>query len=213
MSPIPLQAGPLLALDYLGIAVFALSGALVAAEKRQNVVTFAFFAAATGIGGGTLRDLLIGAPVFWVHQNTFLVVCLGAAVVVWFGAARFPGFGRALPWLDAVGLIAYSIYGTEKALRYGIAPVPASVMGILTACAGGILRDVLAERPSILLRPEVYVSAAALSAGLYMVLILAGLAPVAAALLAGLSGFGLRGAAIVHGLHLPSHPGPRRPLA
>lgn len=200
------QHEPLLALDYLGILVFAISGALVAARKKQNFVTFAFFAAATGMGGGTLRDLLIGAPVFWVNHNMSLLVCLGAALAVWF-LARAPAAPKALLWFDAVGLAAYAVYGTEKALQHGIAPVPASAMGIMTACAGGIIRDVLAEQPSILLRPEIYVTAAALSSVLYTILAQTDVPSVAAAAVAGLVGFSLRGAAIVRGLGLPSFDG------
>ncbi len=202
------QQEPLLALDYLGITVFAVSGALVAAQKQQNFVTFAFFAAATGMGGGTLRDLLIGAPVFWVNHNLSLLVCLVAALGVWF-LARGPAVPKAFLWFDAVGLAAYAVYGTDKALQHGIAPLPASTMGIMTACAGGIIRDVLAEQPSILLRPEVYVSAAASSAVLYTALVHASLPTVAAAAVAGLVGFTLRGVAIVTGLGLPSFGAPR----
>ncbi|GAB4525362.1 MAG: trimeric intracellular cation channel family protein [Haliangiales bacterium] len=200
--PALLDQGPLVWLDYLGIAVFAVSGALVAAEKRQNLVTFVFFAAATGMGGGTLRDLFIGAPVFWVGHNMSLLVCLGAALGVWF-VARAPTAPKALLWFDAIGLAAYAVYGTEKALRYGIAPVPASAMGVMTACAGGIVRDVLAGQPSILLRPEVYVTAAALSATLYTAFTQFEVQPIVAAVIASLLGFALRGAAISRGLGLP----------
>src|SRR5438034_9776084 len=95
----------LVLLDYFGIAVFAISGALLAAEKRQTLVTFIFFAVVTGIGGGTLRDLLIGAPVFWVHANATLLICVGAAVIAWLTShRRFAG--RALLWFDAAGLAA-----------------------------------------------------------------------------------------------------------
>ena len=79
-------------------------------------------------------------------------------------------------WFDAAGLAAYATYGAAKALSYGVAPVPAFGMGVLTACAGGIIRDVLAGEPSILMRPELYVTAAALSAGLFVGLTLLGVA-------------------------------------
>lgn len=189
-------------LDIIGIAVFAISGALVAAERGGNFVTFAFFAAVTGMGGGTLRDLLIGAPVFWVSDNVWLLLCLTAALIVWLSRHVTV---RALLWFDAVGLVAYAVYGTEKALQYGIAPVPASFMGIMTATAGGIIRDVLAHHPSILLRPEVYVTAAALTAMTYATATYFGVAPVAAALLAIALGFALRSAAIVFQIKLPSY--------
>lgn len=163
-------------LDYFGIAVFAVSGALLAAEKRQTLVTFIFFAVVTGVGGGTLRDLLIGAPVFWVHTNATLMICIGAGLLVWLlSRQRFSEL--ALLWFDAAGLAAYATYGAAKALSYGVAPVPAFGMGVLTACAGGIIRDVLAGEPSILMRPELYVTAAALSAGLFVVLTLAAAPP------------------------------------
>ena len=191
-------------LDYFGLGVFAISGALLAAEKKQTLVTFIFFAVVTGVGGGTLRDLLIGAPVFWVHTNATLVICVGAALLVWI-VSRRRFAGRALLWFDAAGLAAYAAYGAAKALGFGVAPVPAFAMGVLSACAGGIIRDVLAGEPSILMRPEIYVTAASLSAGLFVVLTLAALPfwPVVAIAIA--AGFALRGVAIARGWSLPHY--------
>lgn len=204
MDPLPAALPAALEwLDYFGIAVFAVSGALLAAEKGQTIVTFLFFALVTGVGGGTLRDLLIGAPVFWVHDNATLLICIVAAVAVWLAGRRWLA-GNALLWFDALGLAAYSTFGAAKALAYGIAPIPAFVMGVLTACAGGIIRDVLAGEPSILMRPELYVTAAALSAGLFVGLALTGLAVWPAAIIAGAAGFALRGMAIARGVALPA---------
>lgn len=190
-------------LDYFGIAVFAASGALLAAEKKQTLVTFFFFAVVTGVGGGTLRDLLIGAPVFWMHNNMTLLICIGAATIVWFAGKSWLA-GNALLWFDALGLAAYSTFGAAKALSFGVAPVPAFAMGVMTACVGGIIRDVLAGEPSILMRPELYVTAAALSSGLFVILVLAGVSIWPAAILAGTAGFVLRGAAIARGIALPA---------
>ena len=211
MTPItpdlPLVTGPVLSLlDLTGTAVFALSGALVAAGKRQTLVTFAFFALVTGVGGGTVRDLLIGAPVFWMRGSVVPFICLAMAVVVWVTPARLWS-GRTLAWLDAAGLGAYAVFGAAKSLGAGIDPLPAAVMGVVTACVGGIVRDVLAGEPSILMRPELYVTAAALSAGLFVGCVAAGLAVPVAAALAALAGFGLRAAAIRWRLALPAHPG------
>src|SRR6478609_2760719 len=154
---VPHFSDALVLLDLFGIAVFAISGALLAAEKRLDLITFIFFAAVTGVGGGTLRDLLIGAPVFWVRTNATLLICIGAAVLVWFiSRRRFAG--NALLWFDAAGMAAYAAYGAAKALSYGVAPVPAFAMGVLTACIGGIIRDVLAGEPSVLMRRELYVT-------------------------------------------------------
>lgn len=202
-----LTALPLL--DVAGIAVFALSGALAAARAKQTLVTFAFFALMTGVGGGTIRDLLIGAPVFWVRAEWVPLTCLGMALLVWLTPERWwsgaEGKYGALDWFDAVGLAAYAVFGTAKALSFGIGPVPAAMMGIITACAGGILRDVLAGQPSIILRPEIYVTAAALSAGLFVALLMFGLWWPLAAVIAALAGFGLRAMAITRGLALPGY--------
>jgi uncharacterized membrane protein YeiH len=194
----------LVLLDYFGIAVFAISGALVAAERRTDFVTFVFFAVATGIGGGTLRDLLIGAPVFWVRNNGTLVICIAAALLVWF-VSRRRFAGKALLWFDAAGMAAYASYGAAKALGFGVAPVPAFAMGVLTACVGGIIRDVLAGEPSVLMRRELYVTPAALSAGLFVALILVGVGVWIAAIIATAAGFALRGGAIMRGWSLPQY--------
>ena len=202
-APIPLE--PLLAvLDMAGVAVFAVSGALAAARIKQTIVTFAFFAAITGIGGGTLRDLLIGAPVFWVGRSDYLGICLVAAAAVWLLKADRWRM-NALLWFDALGLGAYSVLGAAKALSLGVPALPSVVMGVLTASFGGIVRDLLAGEPSILLRREIYVSAAALGAGTYVGLTLLGLSFWPAAVIGAAAGFGLRGVAIATGLALPGY--------
>jgi uncharacterized membrane protein YeiH len=192
------------ALNYLGIAVFAASGAVLAAERKQTLVTFVFFAVATAVGGGTVRDLLIGAPVFWIRENWTLLICFVGALAVWVTPAGLWG-GRALAWLDAIGLAAYGVYGAAKALAFGVAPVPAFALGVFTACLGGIVRDVLAGEPSILMRPELYVTAAALSSGAMVGLSLAGVPAWQAAVAAALLGFALRAAALVWRLGLPAY--------
>jgi uncharacterized membrane protein YeiH len=191
-------------LDLAGTAVFALSGALLAARMRQTFVTMSFFALITGVGGGSVRDLLIGAPVFWVRDPWVAPVCLGIALLAWFTPRKW-WEGKLLEWADAAGLAAYTVLGSAKALAFGLAPVPAVLMGVITGCVGGIIRDVLAARPSILMRPEIYVTAAALSSGLCVLgqtlalpreLVWSG---------AALAGFALRGLAITKGLGLPAY--------
>jgi uncharacterized membrane protein YeiH len=203
------QIGPILPwLDLVGIAVFAATGALAATRRALTFVTAAFFALVTGVGGGTIRDLLIGAPVFWVHDARYAALCLAVAVLVWMTPARWWN-DRTFDWLDAFGLAAYAAFGAAKSLGYGVPPVPAALMGVITACVGGIIRDVLAGEPSILIRPELYVTAAALAAVLYVGLALAGLTPLAAGLIAAAAGFALRGAAIRWKLALPAYRGGR----
>ena len=202
--PAPRRARPLLDfLDFAGIAVFALSGALLAAEKRQTLVTFVFFAVVTGVGGGTVRDLLIGAPVFWVHENATLLICLAAALVVWLTPER--GSGTAGPCSGSMRRARRLTppSAPPRALPSASRRCRRSRMGVLTGCLGGIIRDVLAGEPSILMRPELYVTAAALSAARW-----SGCCWPACRALAGLiaavAGFALRGPAIRRGWSLPA---------
>jgi uncharacterized membrane protein YeiH len=191
-------------LDLFGIAVFAASGALAAARAGQTLVTFAFFALVTGVGGGTVRDLLIGAPVFWVHDWRVPAVCLGTALAIWVLPRKlWPE--RAIDWFDAVGLAVYSVFGAAKALSLGVPPLPAVMMGVMTACVGGIIRDVLAGVPSILLRPEIYVTAAALAAGLFVGLVIMGVTVPVASAIGAAAGFGLRALAIARGWKIPGY--------
>jgi uncharacterized membrane protein YeiH len=206
-SSVVANIGPILPwLDLFGIAVFAATGALAATRRGQTIVTATFFALITGVGGGTVRDLLIDAPVFWVHDASVASLCLGMSAIVWITPQHWWS-DRSFAWLDALGLAAYAAFGAAKALGYGIPPVPAAVMGVVTACVGGIIRDVLAGEPSILMRPELYVTAAALASSVYVLLSLAGLPPYAAGFLAAAAGFALRAAAIVWRLGLPAYRG------
>lgn len=195
-------------LDIAGIALFALSGAVLAARLRQTFVTMAFFALVTGVGGGTVRDLLIRAPVFWIDDPWVSAVCLATALIAWFTPVSW-WEGKGFAYADGAGLAAYAVLGSAKALAYGIPPVPAALMGVMTGCIGGIIRDVVAGRPSIIMQPELYVTAAALSAALTV-------AGMAATSLLGLpdiwvwgtafaSGFALRSAAIRWEWGLPSY--------
>lgn len=191
-------------LDLAGTAVFALTGALLAARLKQTFVTMAFFALVTGVGGGSLRDILIGAPAFWLHDPWVAPVIFATALVAWF-TPRSWWEGNLLEWADAAGLAAFAVLGTAKALAFGVDPLPAIVLGIVTGCAGGVVRDVIAGEPSIIMRPELYVTAAALSAGLTAGASLAGLPDGISWITAWIAGFALRGAAIRWKLALPSY--------
>jgi uncharacterized membrane protein YeiH len=201
-------------LDIAGIALFALSGAVLAARLRQTFVTMAFFALVTGVGGGTVRDLLIAAPVFWIDDPWVAPVCLGTALIAWFTPVRW-WEGKGFAYADGAGLAAYAVLGSAKAMAYGIPPVPAALMGVITGCVGGIIRDVVAGRPSIIMQPELYVTAAALSAGLSVAGMIAapllGVIDAAAWAVAFACGFALRSAAIRWAWGLPSY-GERHPL-
>lgn len=188
-------------LDYAGVAVFALTGALAAARDRHDIITFWFFAVVTGVGGGTLRDLLIGAPVFWISDAAYLWIGAAASLVVWIASERVER-AAALIWLDALGLAAYAVIGAAKALALHVDPVVATAMGVLTACFGGVIRDVLAGQPSVLLKREISVSAALLAAASFVTLTVLGLEPVWAGVIGAVAGFALRAGAIHYGWRL-----------
>ena len=191
-------------LDLMGTAVFALTGALLAARLGQTFVTMAFFALVTGVGGGSIRDMLIGTPAFWLRDPSVAPVIFGTALIAWFTPRRW-WEGKLLEWADAAGLAAFAVLGTAKALAFGVAPLPAVVLGIITGCAGGVIRDVIAGVPSILMRPELYVTAAALSSLLTAMGAIAGMADAYTWAVAWLAGFVLRGAAIRWAIALPAY--------
>ncbi|MBN9242200.1 MAG: trimeric intracellular cation channel family protein [Mesorhizobium sp.] len=200
-------------LDYAGVAVFAATGALAASRKQLDIIGFLFLAAATGIGGGTLRDLILGVPVFWVANRAYVLICAAMAVVVFFGAHRVESRYRLLLWLDAIGIAAFSVMGAAKGLAVTDSATIAIVMGVLTATFGGVLRDLLAGEPSVLLRPEIYVTAALAGSALYTLGAVVGLAAPAAALAGFAAAFLVRGGALRFGWSFPayrSRPG-RRP--
>lgn len=196
------------ALDLAGTAVFALTGALLAARLRQTFVTMAFFALVTGVGGGSLRDMLLGAPAFWLDDPWVAPVIFATALIAWFTPRRW-WEGELLEWADAAGLAAFAVLGAAKALAFGVAPEPAAVLGVGTGCAGGVARDVIAGVPSIIMRPELYVTAAALAAGLAVTGWMVELPDAATWAIAWAAGFGLRGAAIRWKLALPGYREPR----
>jgi uncharacterized membrane protein YeiH len=193
-------------LDIAGIAVFAASGALVASRKQLDPVGFVLIAAVTGLGGGTVRDLLLGrTPVFWLRAPELLAVCAGVALLVFFTAHRLESRFRALLWADAVGLALYAVVGAEIALVAGADPWAAVLLGTVTATTGGILRDVICNELPLILRREIYITAAVTGAATYAALRI-GAAPRDAAVLAGIAaGLGIRAAALLLGWSLPPY--------
>jgi uncharacterized membrane protein YeiH len=196
---------PIIFLDYAGVAVFAATGALAASRKQLDFIGFLFLACVTGIGGGTVRDLILDVTVFWLANPDYILICLAVAVLVYFTAHRVESRYRLLLWLDALGLAAYCVFGAWKGLVVTGSGIVAVVMGMLTATFGGILRDQLAGEPSVLLRPEVYVTAAIVGAIVFTVAFVAGLPLLAAAVLAFLVAFAIRGGALWFGWSFPRY--------
>ncbi|HWK42131.1 MAG TPA: trimeric intracellular cation channel family protein [Croceibacterium sp.] len=191
-------------LELVGMAVFALTGALQAARLQQTFVTASFFALLTGVGGGSVRDVLIGTQAFWLRDPWVAMVVLGVSLVVWITPRRW-WEGQLLEWADAIGLGAFTVLGTAKALAFGVDPLPAAILGVVTGCAGGIIRDVIAGVPSILMRPELYVTAAAMGASIYALGHAMGLPTGPLGVGAAIAAFALRGAAMVWKIELPAY--------
>ena len=201
----------LLLLDFLGVAVFAASGALVAARHRRDIVAMIFFAALTGMGGGSVRDVVLDQPVFWLSQPGYALTAAAIAGLVWFVAGRLDRHERWLLWADAVGLSAYAVLGAAKALSLGTPPLTATVFGVMTATFGGILRDVVAGTPSVLLRREIYITAAFAGSAVYVLAEALGLGFWPAALAGSATALTLRAGALAFGWHLPGHRGTMAP--
>ena len=199
-------------LDYLGIAVFAVTGALVASRKQMDIIGFALLAAATGVGGGTLRDVLLGLPIFWVQKPVYVAICFGVAAIVFFTAHIPQSRYRLLLWLDALGLAFFCVVGTEIALLAGQSPFIAIIMGVVTATFGGLTRDILGGEIPIILRKEIYATAALLGSAVFAGLWLFGVAAQISTLCGFLACFLLRAMALSRGWSLPGYrPRPGRP--
>lgn len=197
------MAGWLGWLDLLGVAVFAATGALVASRKQMDLVGFGLMASATGIGGGTLRDVLLERPVFWITDGRYLAVCLGMAVLVYFGAHIVQRRFVVLLWADAVGIAAYAVMGAELGLRAGAAAPVAVVLGVMTATFGGLIRDVLCQETPLILRREIYATAVAAGAGAYVLLLTVGTEKPLAAGIGFAIGFAVRAGGIALRWSLP----------
>jgi uncharacterized membrane protein YeiH len=191
-------------LDYAGVAVFAATGALAASRKELDIIGFLFLATVTGIGGGTFRDVILGAtPVFWVLNPNYVNVCVAVGLIVYFTAHFVESRYRLLLWFDALGLSAYCVMGAAKGLAATGSPEVAMITGVLTASFGGILRDLLAGEPSVLLRPEIYVTAALAGAAVFTVASKLDLPLVFCSLAGAATAFAIRGGALRFGWRVP----------
>ena len=195
--------------DYFGTFAFAITGALAAAEKRLDIGGFILLGFVTGVGGGTLRDLLIGRDaVFWAEQPEYIMICALGAVATYFLADRLGAFRKLLVWCDAAGLAVFAVIGAGIAIKAHCPPLVAIFMGALTASGGGVIRDIIRNELPIVLHREIYVTAALAGAGA-----LVGLnalhAPPALSVAVGIAvGFALRAIGITFDLHLPAYQRP-----
>lgn len=191
--------------DLIGVIACAISGVLVATRLRMDPFGIMVLAGVTGVGGGTLRDMMMGAtPVFWIVDNTYIyVILLTAAISVYWlhRIHRFPAY--LLPILDAFGLAIFTIIGTQKALAFGFSGPVAIAMGCVTGVVGGMIRDLLSGQIPFVLQKEIYASASILGATLYVICHYFGFSPIIAMVIAMLGTLLLRLSAIYWHLSLP----------
>lgn len=214
MDPLPPLPPVLFWLDLFSVAIVAASGAMAASRKEMDIGGFALIGVVTGIGGGTVRDLVLGyTPVFWVQRPEYLGICLAVAVLVFFTAPLVEHRWKWLLWADAIGLGLYTVVGAEKALAIGASGLIAFGTGVITATFGGVLRDVLCAEMPLILRKEIYATAAAAGAAAYVLLWWLDVDRLIAMLIAGGLAFGIRAVAMVFSLSLPAYKSrPGRPF-
>ncbi|MDZ7770196.1 MAG: trimeric intracellular cation channel family protein [Woeseiaceae bacterium] len=195
---------PLFVLEMIGTAVFAISGALAASRAGMDVFGFSVLALMPAVGGGTLRDIVLGRlPVFWVEDNSYVAVALIAAIVVYFFANR-PGFRKTLLiWMDAAGLALFAVLGTEIALGMGTSTLIAVMMGVSTAVLGGMIRDIISNEIPMVLTGEIYATAAFVASIAYILASQAGIGRTWALVIGVAAGFAVRAVSIVFHLSLP----------
>lgn len=191
-------------LDLIGVAVFAVSGVLVAARSGMDLLGGLALAALTAIGGGTLRDVLLNRhPIFWIRDARYLLVIILAAALTMFYISFFPPPGYGLLIADALGLALFAISGAQIAEAAGLSPLVVVLMGAMTGTAGGMLRDVMSARVPLVFQQDLYATAAMGGVVMYLVLQKLG-APRNVAIGAGVAVIlAMRWLAVVWGVHLP----------
>lgn len=191
-------------LELAGVAVFAATGVLASRDRDLDLLGVIVVATITAIGGGTLRDVLLDRnPIFWIADTAYLVVIIGAALltILYLRLRREPG--TTLLVADALGLGLFAISGARLAENEGLGPLIVVLMGTMTGVTGGVLRDVITARVPLILRQDIYATAAILGIVGYLGLQAAGLGRTPAAISGMLFVVVLRLAAIRWGLHLP----------
>lgn len=153
----------------IGAGVFAVTGVLAAARQNMDVMSFVIIGVVTAIGGGTLRDLMLGMQPFWLQQPAYLYVTSAAAVATFFFERVFRATYKSLLYLDALATAVFTVIATERTLQLGFEPGIAVLMGVITGIGGGILRDLLTGQPTLLMRRELYMTPVLIGAALYVV--------------------------------------------
>ncbi|MBU2959727.1 trimeric intracellular cation channel family protein [Citreicella sp. C3M06] len=191
-------------LDYASVLVFAATGALVASRAQLDIVGFCFMACLTALGGGTMRDLLLDREVLWIGNPAYLGIACAAAVLCFFTAHLLESRMRAILWLDAAALSFAVAAGAGIATNAGLSWPLVLVMGVMTGCLGGLMRDVVAnEVPLLLKQGEPYATCALIGAGALLLAETTEMLPGRGALIGAMLTFVARGGTLAFGWQLP----------
>jgi len=196
-------------LDMAGVFVFAASGALTAATKKMDIFGFIVIALITAVGGGTLRDVVLDVPVFWLSQPIYVWITLSAAMLTFLFTQAFHRGQIMFLWFDAIGLAVFCVLGAAKTYAITNDPFIAMMMGVVSAVVGGMFRDIICNDIPLIFHSEVYATAAFTGAMTFTVFITMGSSQSLAMLVGFLAAFGLRSAGILWGWALPKSPGLR----
>lgn len=157
-------------IDLIGTLVFAISGVLTAVEKKFDFVGAVIIGTVTAIGGGTVRDILIGAaPVGWMKDLNYLIAILSGVLICYFFYKPVIRFRKGLFLFDTIGISLFTMLGVEKTLKLGLSPVIAITMGVVSAVFGGVIRDILTNREPLIFRKEIYATACFAGALVYVI--------------------------------------------
>ncbi|MFC5356227.1 trimeric intracellular cation channel family protein [Azospirillum himalayense] len=198
----------LLAMDLTGIFIFGLTGGTLAVRHRLDIFGVMVLALVTALAGGVLRDLLIGAiPPATMQDERYLITALASGLFAFFFHPLINRLVKPVMVLDAAGLGIFAVAGCGKALAYGLGPLPAVLLGVLTACGGGLVRDVLVAEVPRVLREEIYAVAALLGAAIVIAGAMLDLPKAPIAIAGAAAAFLLRVVSVLRGWSAPRAPG------
>lgn len=195
----------ILLIDILGVVAFSISGVLTSMKKEMDPFGILIIASVTSVGGGTLRDVLIGIPVAWMSDLTYVYVIIATTIFAMIFRNKLSYFRRSLFLFDTIGIGLYTLIGIERALEAGFSPIICVAIGTMTACFGGVLRDILCnEIPVIFKTKEIYATACILGGIVYFLLRYLAVAEGLVFIISGLVVILVRTSAVYFKIKLPS---------
>ena len=190
-------------IGYLAIFVFATTGVLACAYKTQNIVSLVMLGIITALGGGTIRDIILMVPVFWLSEFYYVWIALVGSLATFLLFTLFRRYSKMLYYLDALGVALFAVEAIDKSFSVGTNAGVAIIMGIITGIGGGLIRDVLTGRPTLLITRDLYITPILTGCIVYIWMLSAGMNQVVSDLVAISIIFGFRSAAIYFDLSLP----------